>query len=419
MRSYNIAIFTETQCSLDYEMGTSPLRALKRIGKHNIIPIDHKALYKLHGPSKIIEITKELLRENKVEIVIFGLEGEYEFPIEYFSGLREHYFMVLHVGDDEHYFDKSSRYYSQAFDLIMTQTRLSMGRFEMYGVDSILLPPAFDISGIKNLHYEKTYDVSFIGVIINKIGRKDYLNFLIENNIDIKIFGFGTSGGVVSRNEMCRVSGSSKIGLNFTGLATNNCLDSDITINRRMKQPKVRAHEIALMNTFVLAEYVPGIEEFFDIGEEIDIFHDKNELLEKVKYYLEHDLKREEMAAKGFERALLDCDEVVVWEKLLAEIGDKMEMKNNEKVEREDIIYKDPIFKRAFSSFHFSKMWEFMLQGELGKAVDEFKVFIKYPLLDWGVFLFYVQRYLASIGWLRRMVQKLKGKLRGNNVSKV
>ena len=89
MPSFNIAIYTVVKQSLDYDMGTSPLRALNRVGKHNIIPIDHKELYKLHGPDKIIQVTKELLRKNKVDIVIFGLDGDYEFSIEYFSELRE------------------------------------------------------------------------------------------------------------------------------------------------------------------------------------------------------------------------------------------------------------------------------------------------------------------------------------------
>jgi len=408
MPPYNIAIFTETQNSLDYEMGTSPLRALNRIGKHNIIPIDHKKLYKLHGPDKIISLTKELLHENKVDIVIFGLESDFVFPIEYFSELRDHYYLVLHVGDDEHFFDKSSRYYSQAFDLVMTQTRLTMRRYELYGVDSILLPPAFDVGSVKNLRYEKTYDVSFVGVVTNKVGREEYLDFLVDNDIDIKIFGSGTSGGIISRDEMYRGIGSSKISLNFTGVATNSSLDRDITINRRIKQPKARAHEIALLNTFVLAEYVPGIEEFFEIGEEIDIFHNKNELLEKIKYYLEHGLKREQMANKGFDRALRDCDEVVVWENLLEEIGGKMDKKNAVTIEREAIIYKDPIFKRAFSSFHLSKMFEFFLRGMPGATLQEFAIYIKYPFFDGGVFIYYVKSFLGKISWLRNLVRKIK-----------
>jgi spore maturation protein CgeB len=411
MRSYNIAIFTATP-DLDYSMGTSPLRALKSIGRHNVIPIDHKALYRLHGLNQAIEITRNLLHENKVDIVLFGLDTGYEFPIEYFSELRSLYFMVLHVGDDEHFFDKSSRYYSQGFDLAMTQSRLCMGRYELYGVDSILLPPAFDVSRIKDLLYEKIYDSCFVGAVTNKIGREEYLEHLVENNIDIKIAGSGTSGGVVSVSEMSRIYGSSKIGLSFSGVATNSCLDQDIAINRRIKQTKVRAQEIALMKTFVLAEYVPGIEEFFDVGREIDIFRNRNELLLKVKYYLENDSKREDMTARAFERAVHDCDEQYVWGKLLEEIGEKIDLKNNEGIEREDIIYKDPMFKRAFSSFHVIKMLGFVFRIKPEMAFDEFKIFIKYPLLDWGVFTHHLKsnvfRLLGEIKWLRSLVRKIK-----------
>jgi spore maturation protein CgeB len=411
MRSYNIAIFTSTP-DLDYSMGTSPLRALKSIGRHNIISIDHKALYRLHGLNQTVRITREILYKNKVDIVLFGLDADYEFPIEYFSELRNHYFTVLHIGDDEHFFDKSSRYYSQAFDIAMTQSRLCMGRYELYGVDSILLPPAFDVSRVKDLLHEKIYDVCFVGAVANKVGRKEFLKYLVENEIGIEIFGSGTPGGVISLSEMNRIYGSSKIGLSFSGVATDSCLDRDIAINRRVKQTKVRAQEIALMKTFVLAEYVPGIEEFFDVGREIDIFHNRNELLHKVKYYLEYDSKREDMTARAFERAVHDCDEQYVWEKLLKEIGEKLDLKINERIEREDIIYKDPIFKRAFSSFHVIKFLDFVFRVKPKLAFDEFMIFMKYPLLDWGVFTHYLKsnvfRVLGEIKWLRSLVRKLK-----------
>ena len=60
------------------------------------------------------------------------------------------------------------------------------------------------------------------------------------------------------------------------------------------------------MVVFALCEYAPGLEHFFEVGKEIDIFHDKEELLEKVKYYLVHEEEREKIAQKGYERALKD-----------------------------------------------------------------------------------------------------------------
>jgi hypothetical protein len=408
MRLYNIALLSDAHDFIDYDMGTNTLRALNRIGEHKIIHIDYKKLYSQHGPNETKAIINGSLIRNKVDVVIFGLDSDFEFPIEYFHELKSCYFMVMYVGDDEHYFDKSSRYYSQAFDLVITAGRPSAERFKYYGVDAIPATPPFDISKIKKTQADRIYDVCFVGALGNKIGRKEYLDHLITNKIDVKIFGYGTPGGVVSRDEMIRIYSSSKIGLNFTGVFVSNCLDTDITINRRLKQcTKGRTHEIAMTGAFLLSEYAYGIEDNFEIGPEIDIFHDKDELLSKIKFYLKNSHQREEMAKKAFEKVVLECDEVTVWKKYLEIIDEKMKIKvkANNCVK---IIYKDPIFKRAFASFHLLKMLDFMLRGMPKVAQDEFAIYIKYPLFDGAVFLQYVKRSLANINWLRKIVRNFK-----------
>jgi hypothetical protein len=412
MSSFNIALLQSGLDFLDYDMGKDFRRALNRIGEHKITCIEYQKVYREHGPHDAIKVISGLLKENQVDIVLFGLEAGYEFPIEYFSELRDLYFMVLYVGDDEHLFDKSSRYYSQAFDLVITWGRPSVERFNFYGVDAIAATPEYDVRSLQNPSYEKVYDACFVGDVETKVGRKEYLR-VVESEFDVQIFGRGSPGGVVSRNEMNRLYGSSKIGLNFTGVSTCGALDKDITINRRLKQcTKGRPHEIALTRTFLLTEYAPGIEDNFDIGNEIDIFHDKEELLSKIEYYLKNDAQREEMAARTFKRVIRECDEVDVWKRYLELIRKKLEIKNRKKVSSENIIYKDPIFLRAFSAFHLFKMFEFLSRGILRQAWDEFLVCFKHPFIDVGVFLHFSKeltfRALAKIKWLRSSFRKIK-----------
>jgi spore maturation protein CgeB len=410
VRTYNIALMTGSVDFVDYGMGINTLRALNRIGGHKIFHINYKEIYELNGPSEAARVIENELNRNNVDVVIFTLDNNFEFPVEFFSELRRQYFAVMYVGDDEHYFDKSSRYYSQVFDMVITAGQPSVERFKYYGVDAIPALPPFDVRDMGNPTYEKIYDVCFVGALDNKIGRKEYVDHLVRNNIDVKVFGYGTPGGVVSRDEMIRIYGSSRIGLNFAGVFLSNCLDTDLTINRRLKQcTKGRSHEIALTGTFVLAEYAHGVEENFDIGAEVDVFHDKDELLSKIKYYLKNDTQREEMASRAFNKVLRVCDEVNVWKGYIKAIDEKLESKKKKNGFAENIIYKDPIFKRAFASFHLHKMFEFMLSGSLGKALDEFSIYVKYPFFDGGVFLFYVKRSLANIHWLRYIVRKLQG----------
>jgi hypothetical protein len=52
---------------------------------------------------------------------------------------------------------------------------------------------------------------------------------------------------------------------------------------------------------FVLSHYFEGIEEMYKVGEHLDVFHNLQELVEKVNYYLEHEDERKRIAAAGQE----------------------------------------------------------------------------------------------------------------------
>ena len=48
------------------------------------------------------------------------------------------------------------------------------------------------------------------------------------------------------------------------------------------------------------------LEKFFSVGEEVVSYRDVNELIDKVKYYLDHDEERENIALNGFRRVRKD-----------------------------------------------------------------------------------------------------------------
>lgn len=62
----------------------------------------------------------------------------------------------------------------------------------------------------------------------------------------------------------------------------------------------LRVFEIMSMGGFVLSNYQPEIEEFFTIGKEIEVYHNLDEMDEKIRYYLSHDRLRKEIAAGGY-----------------------------------------------------------------------------------------------------------------------
>ncbi len=58
------------------------------------------------------------------------------------------------------------------------------------------------------------------------------------------------------------------------------------------------------LGAFYLSRYRRGMEEFFELGKEVVVFRDEDEMVEKVHYYLGHDEERRAIAAAGQARTL-------------------------------------------------------------------------------------------------------------------
>jgi len=66
----------------------------------------------------------------------------------------------------------------------------------------------------------------------------------------------------------------------------------------------IRHFEVTAHGGFLLTYPTAELSECFNIGEECDVFHDEQELLEKIAYYLEHPEQRRQIAAAGQQRTL-------------------------------------------------------------------------------------------------------------------
>jgi len=54
---------------------------------------------------------------------------------------------------------------------------------------------------------------------------------------------------------------------------------------------------------FLVTDYSPELDEYYRIGEEIVCFNGKEDLADKLSYFLKNESKREAIALKGYLRA--------------------------------------------------------------------------------------------------------------------
>jgi spore maturation protein CgeB len=105
-------------------------------------------------------------------------------------------------------------------------------------------------------------------------------------------------GGVLTDSDMIEMYSRSKINLGFSTCGATH--ESE----ERIVQVRLRDFEVPMSGGFYLVEYMEELEEFFDIGKEIVCYADPQDLVDKIRYYLEHEDQREEIRKAGYERAV-------------------------------------------------------------------------------------------------------------------
>jgi spore maturation protein CgeB len=97
-------------------------------------------------------------------------------------------------------------------------------------------------------------------------------------------------GGPVYEDDKCKAISGAKIVLNTLHFG-------------EIRGLSCRVFEVAGCGGFQIVGHSPAIEEHFKIGEQVEVFRDRAELLEKVDYYLDNQEKAKSIAMAGQERA--------------------------------------------------------------------------------------------------------------------
>jgi spore maturation protein CgeB len=205
-------------------------------------------------------------------------------------------------GDDDTVFESFSRFLVLFVDYGLVVQKKFIEKYKKEGIKDIFYTTSLDTRFFKPLNEKKKYDVTFIGSPKTELAeRYELIKFLKDNGINIKVFGWGwdnypdlqeVSGGVLSSDEMIKVTNQSKIHL---------CLSKN---NHGEKQLKGKIFEAGACKTFVLTEYCKDYLDFFKEGKELVMFKDKKELLDKIRYYLKNEDEREQIAKKAYEKII-------------------------------------------------------------------------------------------------------------------
>ena len=264
--------------------------ALKRLG-HEVI---HFESWNRRRYSNYAELNLAFLEavERERPDVLLAVQLNYEIWLETLQVIQAlgDVATICWTTDDSWKYREVSRFIGNAYHAITTTYADVLPKYHRDGIPNVLLTQW--AANSENLQEPLSptdcqYQVSFVGAANGN--RKRHIKELRKHGIEVSCFGHGWHAGPVTAEDIPGIMRGSIISLNFANSKGQN-------------QIKARTFEVPGAGGFLLTEYAPRLEKFYDIGKEIDVFHGTAQFVEKINYYLSHPEKRDSIARAGFQR---------------------------------------------------------------------------------------------------------------------
>lgn len=365
----------------------------------HLIPYFYEPLQKIFSkvivydyPKRQIEIGVRAINEEVIELVerehpkyVVWLFAHYEFQETTFERMRREGSIVIGwFFDDEHRFEEQTKWRVPFFNYCITNDIEAVPKYKELGARAIHSRPPWGIPLDRDWSkIEEKYGVSFVGGK-TKADREEYINEL--NNRKIPIHGVGPGWEkFATLEEMWNIFETSKINLNFSRAFRGD----------RM-QVKGRVFEVCLRGGFLLTEYAPGIEDYFEIDKEIVCFTNKEEMADKVIYYLNHDDERRAIAQAGWKRATSEHTPFHVLSKVFGEIEGDSLAKDKECNPTLQKIVLPRRRRKQYSSYYLEWAVAFSLENYKGLSKDALALSVSYDPFNFRVWCFYIIGFLPS-----------------------
>lgn len=208
----------------------------------------------------------------------------------------------------------------KSYDVVFTSFPHYLTKIEALGVKSVFLPIAFggktiqDALGFDSSHF-RYIDISFVGGI-NSNGLNG--NFggsghwengtAIIKQVALNFEQFQWWGYIIGNelnSDLARAYRGHAWGLDMYKIYTR----SKIVINRHGEVAEgysnnMRMFEATGCGALLITENSKNIQNYFEPGKECIVYDNATDLIEKIRYYLQHDHERNGIAKAGYERTM-------------------------------------------------------------------------------------------------------------------
>lgn len=275
----------------------------------------------------------ETVRRERPDVAIFALFQD-EFRSEAIREVGRYAPTVSYFLDDDWRHNFVDEWIPH-FDFITTPRTATLHRYRIRGLTNVIYSPF----GFNEARYRPTpvpvrHDVSFVGG--GHPWRSWVIRHLRKAGIDVVAFGPFWPSGRLSQEEMIETFSASRINLNLSNsrqwdarylLTTRRALRTTLRSPKNREQIKGRHYEIPACGGFQMTPYCEDLERHFEIGEEVVVYMDPDDLVDKIRFYLENESERRRIAEAGYRRAQRDHSATHRMKDLLAEVARRVELR--------------------------------------------------------------------------------------------
>ena len=193
------------------------------------------------------------------------------------------------------------------YDLVISSFPPTLDWFRLKGIAAELNRLGFEPRVLSHLKDgEKRIPISFVGSFYDAVHntRIEWLEYL-SSRLEVKVWSPHTKN----------LPAASPILRSYVGPAWGTEMyqvlrDSLLTLNHHGNIPpyanNLRLYEATGVGTLLLTDWKPNLYEIFEPGKEVIAYRTAEECAELIKYYLEHENERREIARAGQQRTLRD-----------------------------------------------------------------------------------------------------------------
>ncbi len=194
----------------------------------------------------------------------------------------------------------------RAYDLVLSSLPKTIAWFQSQGIPARKLRLGFEPQILSQIDRQgKPILLSFVGSLFSMHQERIELLEKISRRFDLGIWGpeadfsanpqirrayRGTAWGVEMFNILCQSQITINHHIDIGGNYANN----------------MRLYEATGVGTMLLTDWKENLDELFEIGAEVVAYHDVEECIDLLDYYLEHHEERDKIAHAGQQRTLAE-----------------------------------------------------------------------------------------------------------------